>query len=206
MKRVYAFNNEQEFDDAKYAGHKIRSTSRGRKRGSIGFIEDKIFAKITSLVSGSDDKQAKGSQVVYNKTSRAYEVPSPTLWIFDSDNLSNDYTTTDIYSNTALEVDEIVEIIQIPESTNEESINLARKNGGGTGIYKLKITASTSISTYTATIINNRTDQTTIKTGVTLKALDHDAGTIPTGQILDCTYDSDNEWYEAMNYPVFLSS
>jgi len=74
----------------------------------------------------------------------------------------------------------------------------------GTSNFILKITApGANVNTYTATIINNRTDQTTVETGVTLKALDHDAGTIPNGVILTCTFDSDNDVYEPTNYSVF---
>ena len=75
--------------------------------------------------------------------------------------------------------------------------------GGGAGVFILKITASTNISTYTANVIDNRTDATVLESGVTLKALDHDAGTIPTDTILTCSYDSINDFYEPTNYSVF---
>ena len=78
--------------------------------------------------------------------------------------------------------------------------------GGGTSNFVLKITAVTNLSTYTANIINNRTDQTVIETGVTLKALDHDAGLFPVTAILTCTLDEDNDLYEPTNYSVFYGS
>ena len=82
-----------------------------------------------------------------------------------------------------------------------------RSEGGGSALSILKITAAgANINTYTASIIDNRTDETVIEAGVTLKALDHSDGTIPNGVILTCTYDSENEFYEPTNYAVFYGS
>ena len=82
-----------------------------------------------------------------------------------------------------------------------------RTRGGGTSNFILKVTAAgADINTYTASIINNRTDETVLETGVTLKALDHDAGTIPNGRTLTCTLDEDNDFYEPTNYSVFYGS
>ena len=70
-------------------------------------------------------------------------------------------------------------------------------------LVKIKITVVTDDNTYTGRIINNRTDKTEI-TGddVTVKALDHDNGEFPVNTILDCSYDSENSWYEPVNYSV----
>jgi hypothetical protein len=81
------------------------------------------------------------------------------------------------------------------------------KTNNGTSLFILKITApGVDVNTYTASTIDNRTDQTVIEAGVTLKALDHDAGTIPNGVILTCSYDKVNEFYEPTNYSVFYGS
>ena len=77
-----------------------------------------------------------------------------------------------------------------------------RRNKGGTasGIFILIITASTDVNTYTADIIDNRTDKTVLTEDVTLKALDHTDGTIPNGNILTCSFDSINSFYEPTGY------
>jgi len=77
----------------------------------------------------------------------------------------------------------------------------------GSALFILKITApGADVNTYTASTIDNRTDQNVLVTDLTLKALDHDAGTIPNGVILTCTFDSENEFYEPTNYSVFYGS
>ena len=77
-----------------------------------------------------------------------------------------------------------------------------RPKPGGTGIFLLKITATTNVNTYTADIIDNRTDETILAEDVTLKALDHTDGTIPNDNVIACTFDIANDWYEAISYSI----
>ncbi|MCM8527318.1 MAG: hypothetical protein NE327_12430 [Lentisphaeraceae bacterium] len=163
MKRVYAFGSQLDFENAKYAGEKIRSQDKSPPVVNAQKQSRSIFAKVTELVADTDDKQAKGIEVVYNISNQSFEDPVPSLWTFDSDNLDDDYTTTDIYSNLALEVDEIVEIIQIPDSENEESVNLAVKSGSSQSI--VIIPRSVDGNDYTADIVDGFTNQNVISSG-----------------------------------------
>lgn len=76
---------------------------------------------------------------------------------------------------------------------------------GGSDIIYIEITASTDINTYTGTIYDNPTTRTVIEAGVTVKAMQHDAGTIPnsaSGEGFFC-YKNDDDNYYILNYSVF---
>lgn len=78
--------------------------------------------------------------------------------------------------------------------------------GGGTSQFYIEITATTNISTYTGTIYDNPINRTLVESGVTVRALQHDAGTIPnsdSGEGFWCIYDADNDVYHITNYSVF---
>lgn len=78
------------------------------------------------------------------------------------------------------------------------------QQGGGESTYYIEITASTDINTYTGTIYDNPTDRTLVEAGVTVKAMQHDAGTIPNsdaGKGFFCNKKGDN--YYITNYSVF---
>jgi len=80
-----------------------------------------------------------------------------------------------------------------------------QQGGGGSAIVYIEITASTDINTYTGTIYDNPTTRTVIEAGVTVKAMQHDAGTIPnsaSGGGFFC-YKNDDDNYYITNYSVF---
>jgi hypothetical protein len=75
---------------------------------------------------------------------------------------------------------------------------------GGSDIVYIEITASTDINTYTGTIYDNPTDRNIVEVDVTVKAMQHDAGTIPnsaSGEGFFCYKNGDN--YYILNYSVF---
>jgi hypothetical protein len=128
-KKAYAFRSESDLDTAKELIKHYRdySTVPEVREGEDFKI---VFAKVTELRSGTDGKQCKAIDVVYNATTRAFEAPEGTAWIYDSDNIDDDFTTTDLFSSEALEVDEVVEVILYPDSSGAEQW-MARKSGGG---------------------------------------------------------------------------
>ena len=202
----YVFKTENDIDRTLESNRRVLGIDKTNGQGGLrrGLIP--VFVKVVSLVASTDDKQAKCVEVVPDATTGDYAVPIGTPWQFDSDNLANDYTTTNVLSMTALAVDEVVEVEEyIDKSTDFQW--LAKKQGGSaSGIFILKITASTNANTYTASIIDNRTDETVIEAGVTLKALDHTDGTFPNGVVLTCSFDKVNEFYEPTNYGVFYGT
>jgi len=195
----YLFAKESDLDRTKRSNNIVLGIDTTNTQ--IPLIRGKItaFVKVLSLVAMTDDKQAKCVEVVPDATTGDYAVPLGTPWQFDSDNLTNDYTTTNVLSMTALAVNEVVEVEQyIDKSTDFQW--LAKKQAAASGIFILIITASTDVNTYTADIIDNRTDKTVLTEDVTLKALDHTDGTIPNGNILTCSFDSINSFYEPTGY------
>jgi len=203
MRKVgYVFNKENDFDRTKEATRIVLGIDSTNTQ--IPLIRGKItaFVKVLSLVAMTDSKQAKCVEVVPDATTGDYAAPIGTPWQFDSDNLTNDYTTTNVLSMTALAVNEVVEVEQyIDKSTDFQW--LAKKQAAASGIFILIITASgANVNTYTADIIDNRTDKTVLTEDVTLKALDHTDGTIPNGNILTCSFDSINSFYEPTNYSI----
>jgi hypothetical protein len=82
---------------------------------------------------------------------------------------------------------------------------LRNVGGGGSSLFYVEITASTSISEYTATIFDNPTDRVSVEVGVTVYAKQHDAGTIPnsaSGQGFWAIKGNDDKYY-INNYSVF---
>ena len=171
--------------------------------GSVGNNFRVIFAEVTEVVS---DNEVKALEKVWDSSVPGYAAPEGTPITFDSDaDQTISYNETNIFTSQAVEEGDVIEVIHYFDKS-QTSKYLARVSPSASGVFILKITASTDISTYTANIINNRTDETVLDTGVTLKALDHDAGTLPTGLVLTCSYDSDNDVYEPTNYSVAYGS
>ena len=85
------------------------------------------------------------------------------------------------------------------------------RTGGapGSALVYIEITDSTNISTYEGTIYDNPITRTEIETQVVVRALQHDAGTLPNssaGQGLWCIFDEVNEVYYPINYSIFMGS
>ena len=82
-----------------------------------------------------------------------------------------------------------------------------RRSEGGSALVYIEIVGTTNISTYTGDIFDNPIDRTLVEEDVTVRALQHDAGTIPdsaAGQGLWCILV--NEVYHAVNYSMFYGS
>jgi len=87
--------------------------------------------------------------------------------------------------------------------TDGDPLWVAIRGGGASTVY-VEITASTNISTYTATIFDNPVDRTSIEVGVTVRAMQHDAGTIPnSGAGEGFMAVKLNDIYFLNNYSVF---
>jgi len=174
----YLFAKESDLDRTKRSNNIVLGIDTTAAQTPL--IRGKItaFVKVLSLVAMTDDKQAKCVEVVPDATTGDYAVPLGTPWQFDSDNLTNDYTTTNVLSMTALAVDEVVEVEQyIDKSTDFQW--LAKKQGGGSTTVYIEITADTNISTYTGTIFDNPIDRNVVEVGVTVRSLKQSDGTIP---------------------------
>ena len=136
------------------------------------------FAKVTLIRDNTDSKQAKAIEVQYNATTRANEVPDEPI-IYDSENITNDRTTSDIYSAEALAVDDVVEITSYDDKSDLLQW-MVRQSGGGAQRPYLEITDSSDINTYEGTVFDNvpvgltgaafvtaRSDQFSLKEGMT---------------------------------------
>lgn len=173
----YLFKHESDLDRAKEASRRVLGIDSVNGAGGLNRGLIKVFAKVTSLVAATDDKQALAVEVVPDSATGDYAVPTGTAWIFDTDNVSNDYTTTNVLSMVALAVDEVVEVVQYIDKSGDFQW-LAVKSGGSALVY-IEITASTNISTYTGTIFDNPIDRTSVEVGVTVRSLKQSDGTIP---------------------------
>ena len=160
-----------------------------RPYASLGFMLMELVAEIGS---GNDLWEAK--EITRNLTSNQWDATT-----------DGRETTSDIplYVEGGGKVGDKVRAF-FSRDVNLEPLLIAFP-GGGSGTVKILINGSTTSDTYTGNIVNNRTDKTVIESGVTVKLLDHDGGTLSASDdiILDCTFDSDNEWYEAVNYNYF---
>jgi hypothetical protein len=199
---AWAFSSENDLDRTLQSNRQTLGLSSVNGLGVTNDVR-RVFVKVTAIVAATDNKVAKAKEVVPDVSTGDFETPDGVQWVFDSDLLANDQTTTSIYSMFEMAVDDIFEVMLFPDNSltyQWKAINTS----AGTSTFLLIITANvTNDNTYTCNIINNRTDKTVITTAVTMKALDHTTGIIPTGVTLTCTYDSDNEFYEPTNYSVF---
>jgi hypothetical protein len=147
MQQAYAFQREEDLDTALQMAQQFRDYSTVNRDGS-GDSPRTIFAKVTELRAGTDDKQCKATEVVYNADTQAFEAPTGTAWIFNSDNVANDNTTTDIFSSETLEVDEVVEVFLYPDKSESEQW-MARKSGGGSSLVYATSPNTTLDASYT---------------------------------------------------------
>ncbi len=110
-------------------------------------------------------------------------------------------------NKTAADIIRTIETVNnIHGRPRQEPRRRVRTGGsGGSSLVYLEITASTSISEYTATIFDNPTDRVSVEVGVTVYAKQHDAGTIPNsgaGQGFWAIKGNDDKYY-INNYSVF---
>lgn len=129
---LYGFHNESDIDRISLSVRKTEARTRGG--GFIdGFDLPPYFAKITELVDGSDGKRAKGIQVIFNSTSLSY-IDAPGGWVFDDDDTTIN-GEGDIYNDTAMTVDQIVEVSRYNEEVEkaDKMAWLVPKASGGGG-------------------------------------------------------------------------
>ena len=139
----YLFKNESDLDNTKKANRIVLGIDTAS--GGAPLIRGKItaFVKVLSLVADTDDKQAKCVEVVPDATTGDYAVPTGTAWNFDTDNITNEYTTTNVLSMVSLAVDEVVEVESYIDKS-EDFQWLAKKQGGSSLVWLT--TANTGLS------------------------------------------------------------
>lgn len=176
-----------------------KNTNLSSKVGVIPAEEDTpyfIIAKITAEVS--DGYYTMQEQVwddtAVNKVDHA--------WADSADTVT--FEAKEVAGTTEIEVGGVYRCWY--EVTKDGHTYLFQLGGGSSDIVYIEITASTNISTYTGTIYDNPITRTLVESGVTVRALQHDAGTIPnsdSGEGFWCIYDKDNSVYHIMNYSIF---
>jgi len=137
-----------------------------------------FFAKITALVADTGDKQAKGIQFIYNPSTRA-KVEAVDPWIFD-DESEEILATGDIYSDTAMKVDQIVEVVRYSDRDDSGTLMewLVQSGGGGAQRPYIHILSSTAPDTYAGDLLTSPTDNTVLEADIEIKALQVQFGTI----------------------------
>ncbi len=137
-----------------------------------------FFAKITALVDDTGKKQAKGIQYIYNPVSKA-KVEAVDAWIFDDDS-EETLATGDIYSDTKMKVDQIVEVVRYSDRDDSGTLMewLVQTGGGGAQRPYINILSSTAPDTYSGDLLTSPTDDTVIEAGIEIKALQVQFGAI----------------------------
>jgi len=137
-----------------------------------------FFAKITALVADTGDKQAKGIQFIYNPSTRA-KVEAVDPWIFD-DESEEILATGDIYSDTAMTVDQIVEVVRYSDRDDSGTLMewLVQSGGGGAQRPYIHILSSTAPDTYAGDLLTSPTDNTVLEADIEIKALQVQFGAI----------------------------
>lgn len=124
---IYAFSSQSDLDRISQS---VRDTE-ARTSLNPDFFSNKrgpYFARITALVDDTDGKRAKGISLDYDISLLALASSSSS---FPYDSISKETSAQhDIFSNTALTVDDEVELIPYVDATGEVEW-LVRESGGG---------------------------------------------------------------------------
>lgn len=140
------------------------------------------FAKITALAKDEGDedipKRAKGIQYYYDSDALDKQ-EAVDAWIFDDDS-EELLRTGDIYSDTAMKVDQIVEVVRYNDRTidGNQMQWLVRSSGGGAQRPYIHILSSTAPDTYAGDLLTSPTDNTVLEADIEIKALQVQFGTI----------------------------
>lgn len=168
--KLYGFNSESDIrriGAAVKIVEKIHSTSSQRS-GNVR--QDAVFAKITALVSGSDDKEATGIEVLFDGSTKDYIEKTSNPIIYDSDAASEAdasiFSRKNISSKTAMAVDDIVKIAHYP-NLSDTSDWLVEETGGSARAYVV-ITAVTDAANYIGDVLSGPGQTTVTNTGVTI--------------------------------------
>lgn len=135
------------------------------------------FAKVTLIRDNTDSKQAKAIEVQYNATTRTDEVPDEPI-IYDSENITDDRTTSDIYSREPLAVGDVIEL-----TSNDDKSDLlqwmVRQSGGGgiTEIY-VEVISANNANSYNMQQFDNPVDLNAIGDPFIALAIEHVFGTL----------------------------
>jgi len=127
---IYAFSDEGDFD-RNIQSIRItegRTISNGVINGTDGFP---LFAKITSIVDGTNSRQAKGLQVILDASIGDYAEDG---WLFDVDDTAGDASARqgDIYSGHDMAVNDVVQVFRYKDkSDTSDWIGLPIGGGGG---------------------------------------------------------------------------
>ena len=113
---IYAFDNEDDLDRniRSIRVTEGRSISNGAINGTDGFP---LFAKITSIVDGTNDRQAKGLQVVFDVSVEGYTEYG---WLFDVDDTDGDASARqgDIYAGHDMADNDIVQVFRYKDKSD----------------------------------------------------------------------------------------
>ncbi len=93
------------------------------------FGNSPIYAKITEIVSSTENHEAKGTQVYYNLDDKEW-ITAPNGWRFDEDD-DTAIGQKNIYSDADLSVDDIIEVVLFQDSTEREQWYGKKAGGGG---------------------------------------------------------------------------
>jgi len=169
----FIFKNESDLDNTLEANRQTLAIDTQGNRTPLS-NQGIQYAKVTALVAGSDGKEFKGLEVVFDGATNTHVAPNGIAWVYDSDLLANDHTTTNIRSSEAVAVDDIVEVAFYPDKSEVSQWIKAGQAGGDSNPFVI-ITTVTNRNDYIGNVITP-TSATAIITGVTIKARDPDAG------------------------------
>lgn len=155
MSKLYAYDNERDFRRVGAAVKIVEKVHSTGMQSSTHVKQDATYAKITELVSGSDDKEAKATEVFFDGSSKDFSEISTDPIVYDNDaSLEDDatvFSTTNISSKTAMAVDDIVKIAHYP-NLSDTSDWLVEETGGSARAYVV-ITSVTDAATYIGDIL-----------------------------------------------------
>lgn len=171
MSKLYAFNNESDFNRTTAAVKIVEKIHSTGMQAPTHVKQDATYAKITELVSGSDDKEAKGAEVFFDGSTKDFSLISTDPIIYDNDASLEDgatvFSTTNISSKTAMAVDDIVKIAHYP-NLSETSDWLVEETGGGVRAYVV-ITTATDAEHYIGNVLKGPGQTTIVKTDVEIQ-------------------------------------
>lgn len=137
--QVYAYKTERDLDNSLEVNRRILGINQTGSNPAKP-IYSVLYVRVTELIDGTDGKEAKGIENVFDATNNDFVEPDEP-WLFDKDALDagDDRSEGNIHSNQTMVVDEIVRVEFYPDET-EVAFYLAQKQSSEAELSYCQIT------------------------------------------------------------------
>lgn len=174
MSDIIAFNSDEDFDRVMRAVRFFETQYRGMIQSNSAPDQTGIYAKVTELITDTDDKEAKAVQVQFDDATKDFIAIDESPYIFDNTELDSAgataFTTTNIVSKNAMAVDQVYLLQYYPYASETSDWLVVETGGGGARAY-IEITEEVETAIYLGNILVGPEDSNILEEGVNIRAV-----------------------------------